>query len=87
MRRPSRTARRALLAGVAAVSFLSLAGCGQKGPLTMPDTDTSDVVIREAGGAAAAKTPERREPGRKAPSVPAPTQTPSETAPRSSTPR
>jgi predicted small lipoprotein YifL len=86
---PRRAVRAHPLAAFAALAALALSGCGQKGPLVLPDTDTSDVVIREAGGAREA-TPApapKPEPGTRAPRVPAPTQVPSETAPRSTTPR
>lgn len=88
MPRLPRPAPRALAAAaiLAAPLSLPLAGCGQKGPLVLPDTDTSGVVIRDAGGEQAVVTqPERRE--RRGPAVPAPTQAPSETAPRSTTPK
>lgn len=35
----------------------TLAGCGQKGPLVMPDTDTSSVVIRPSATPAPPGTP------------------------------
>jgi predicted small lipoprotein YifL len=89
MRRLPRLAPRAVAPAALLVASLSLpvAGCGQKGPLVLPDTDASGVVIRDAGGVEAAPVaqPERRE--RRSPAVPAPTQAPSETAPRSTTPR
>jgi predicted small lipoprotein YifL len=77
---------RALLA---ATSFaLVFTACGQKGPLVQPDVDASDVVIREAGGVQQSPSPAAKpEPGSRAPRVPAPTQAPSETAPRSTTPK
>lgn len=82
---------RAALAPVAWTIALAtgLAACGQKGPLVLPDSDTSGVVIRGPDGApqTAVSQPERREPAKRAPAVPAPTQSPSETAPRSTTPR
>jgi predicted small lipoprotein YifL len=72
-----------------AALVISLAACGQKGSLVLPDSDTSGVVIRGPDGAPATTVsqPERREPAKRAPTVPAPTQSPPETAPRSSTPR
>jgi predicted small lipoprotein YifL len=88
MARLPRSAPRALatVALLATCLALPLTGCGQKGPLVLPDTDASGVVIRGADGEPAAVTqPERRE--RRGPAVPAPTQAPSETAPRSTTPR
>jgi predicted small lipoprotein YifL len=82
----SRSVRRAL--PPAALLAFALSACGQKGPLVQPDTDTSDVVIREAGGArTSAPSALKPERGSRAPRVPAPTQAPSETAPRSTTPR
>ncbi len=86
----SRPTRRALTLALAAVTLaVGLAGCGQKGPLVLPDSDASGVVIRGPDGAPAqtVSQPERREPAKRAPTVPAPTQSPPETAPRSSTPR
>jgi predicted small lipoprotein YifL len=88
MPRLPRFAPRALatVALLAACLTLPVAGCGQKGPLVLPDTDASGVVIRGADGEPAVSAqPERRE--RRGPAVPAPTQAPSETAPRSTTPR
>lgn len=63
-----------------------LAGCGQKGPLVLPDTDSSDVVIRDAAGQEAVQAPPPERRRSRVPAVPAPTQAPSETAPRSTTP-
>jgi predicted small lipoprotein YifL len=86
----SRLAHRALTLTLAAVALaVGLAGCGQKGPLVLPDSDASAVVIRGPDGAPvqSVSQPERREPAKRAPTVPAPTQSPPETAPRSSTPR
>ena len=88
MLRLPRPASRALApAAVLAASLsLPLVGCGQKGPLVLPDTDASGVVIRDADGEpVVVEQPERRE--RRGPAVPAPTQAPSETAPRSTTPK
>lgn len=85
--RPTRRAPTLALAPVALA--LGLAGCGQKGPLVLPDSDASAVVIRGPDGAPVqtVSQPERREPAKRAPTVPAPTQSPPETAPRSTTPR
>ena len=77
------------LVAVAIAIASSLAACGQKGALMLPDSDTSGVVIRGPDGApqTTVSQPERREPAKRAPTVPAPTQAPPETAPRSTTPR
>jgi predicted small lipoprotein YifL len=85
--RPTRCAPTLALATVALA--VGLAGCGQKGPLVLPDSDASAVVIRGPDGAPVqtVSQPERREPAKRAPTVPAPTQSPPETAPRSTTPR
>lgn len=88
MPRLPRPAPRVLAAAAIVAASLSLpvAGCGQKGPLVLPDTDASGVVIRGPDGEpAVVEQPERRE--RRGPAVPAPTQAPSETAPRSTTPK
>ncbi len=88
MSRSSRPAPRAVATAALLAVFLSLplAGCGQKGPLVLPDTDASGVVVRGPDGEpVVVEQPERRE--RRGPAVPAPTQAPSETAPRSTTPK
>lgn len=74
----------ALAPFVAALSLgltSALVGCGQKGPLVMPDTDTSNVVIRPSATPAPPGTPE----GNGSPGAPAggasPPSTPAGNAP------
>lgn len=66
----------------------TLAGCGQKGPLVMPDTDTSGVVIRPSATPAPPGTPagNTSAPATTAPAVPTAPTTPAAPAAPTSTP-
>ena len=80
MTHTARVARLAALAGLAALA-VALAGCGQKGPLYLPDEGARDIVTRpgpaaEGEKSSAPDTPQTadqpQEPASPAPEVTAP---------------
>jgi predicted small lipoprotein YifL len=76
--------RTVALGGALAVALAAtLAGCGQKGPLVLPDTDTTGVVIRPSPTPAATSP---AAPAAPASSADAPATTPSAAAPVTAAP-
>jgi predicted small lipoprotein YifL len=74
----SRALRLSFALGVALAAFASLAGCGQRGPLTL--SESQRPIQRLDKGAAAPETPPPTgEPGAGAPTEPPPGGTPSAT--------